>query len=179
MADRKELKFVDDLLAASLRRYAPPEPPEAFARRILAGMRTKEHRRAYRTRVWVLSAVAVGLLIVLGAVTILRRVTTRVASPARPATAGAQPASAPPATLAKAPKPPARAAKRLAVAQLRPAQFPTPEPLSRQEKLLLAYVRNAPRLPEGKANQQPDAELQILPLTIAPLKIKSLPVTGD
>jgi hypothetical protein len=60
----------------------------------------------------------------------------------------------------------------------RPEQFPTPLPLTEQEKLLLAYLDKAtqPDLVAGtnKTDETTFTELEIPSIQIAPLEIKSL-----
>jgi hypothetical protein len=62
--------------------------------------------------------------------------------------------------------------------QPRPEQFPTPFPLTEQEKLLLAYVSetdNTELAAEAKRTEEaPIAELTISAINIAPLEIKPL-----
>ncbi|HXZ26934.1 MAG TPA: hypothetical protein VEG08_02925, partial [Terriglobales bacterium] len=65
----------------------------------------------------------------------------------------------------------AQAAPRAAVAAARLPQFPAPQALSEQDRLLLAYVHSQPQAAaqQAKTSGQPMAEIKIDPLEISPL----------
>ena len=79
---------------------------------------------------------------------------------------------------------PATAPGRAERVDTRPQQFPTPRPLSEQEKLLLVYAQS---LKGSSAASAPDADqdsehdLEIPPLSITAIKIEPLapPESGD
>jgi hypothetical protein len=67
---------------------------------------------------------------------------------------------------------------------MRPQQFPTPRPLSAQEKLLLVYAQTLKRSRASyapDAGQDPERELAIPALSITAIKIEPLapPEVGE
>ena len=184
--DDKEKRFVDELLEAALRNYAGAEPRSGLEGRVLAGVRARQQAARRRTA-W---AWAVGVAGVAAMVTLLvfywphrqpapLPVTAKVpAIPSAPMVAKA--ASVVQPTMPRRPVRPAAAT----TVDWRPQQFPTPRPLSEQEKLLLAYVqalKNSPAAAAPEANPQPEHDLEISPLSIAAIKIEPLapPEDGD
>ena len=65
----------------------------------------------------------------------------------------------------------AQAGSRLAQAAAKQPQFPAPQALSQQERLLLAYVKLHPQeaAMQAKAGGEPLTEMKIEPLDIPPL----------
>jgi hypothetical protein len=72
-------------------------------------------------------------------------------------------------------------AHRVAAPPSRPAQFPTPAPLSAQEKLLLAYVASTPKSELiTPVVRDPQIEpLQFPEIKIARIEIKELPKLNE
>ena len=182
MADQEKDKQmqIDDMLDSLLANYSSAEPRPGLEARILANLRDAESREASRgwwKVKWLWAGAALAAAIVAGVVIGGKR---HVAPPAHTVAQTAQPAvpqpvlqqpsvqqpaiqsSAPEAVGATgtihhrrkvlAPVPPHNAT--LARSQ-RPAVFPTPTPLSEQEKLLLSYYNRTPR-EEVIAQSQPD-----------------------
>jgi len=199
MHDDKRDQFVDELLEASLGRYRGEEPRSGLEMRILAGLRTRERAARFRGLGWVLAACAgilAALVLTLHFVrTPLRQPTPRAALRLPESGAHRAPLQGvtPPARVShlqpglrlrgsgglvpglkekpRTPKPGVRATKR-------PEQFPTPSPLTEQEKLLLAYLDKAtkPDLIAGtnETNEAPVSDLEIPRIKIAGLEIKPL-----
>ena len=186
MRDDKQDQFVDELLEASLKQYQGEEPRPGLEMRILAGIRSRERAARSRGLAWALAACAGVLAGVILALHFAR-------GPSRQ-----------PAPSASLPRPTAKPLARSGSAdsrlwsprlaqgqkrrpprpgghterQTRPEQFPSPMPLTQQEKLLLAYFDKAtkPELVAG-ANEKDDAavsDLEIPGLEIAGLEIKPL-----
>jgi hypothetical protein len=175
--DRENEKFVDQLLAASLDRYASVEPRAGLQGRTLAAV--AERHRAAQQRNWALGFALSAFVVV--AMIVAVRQQRHATVPAQPPLRAA--ATQPEATATLAPIAPDRLrARRVRVAKVtpqRPQQFPTPAPLSEQEKLLLLYVKETPK--SVLAAPAPDAEkdLEIPDLKIAALEIKDLPGSND
>ncbi len=184
--DDKEKRFVDELLRASLRHYAGAEPRPGLEVRVLAGVRARQEA-ARRRKAW---AWAVGIAAAAAMVTLLVFHLPHRQSNSLPVTAKAPanlsaPAAAKIAPPAQPPMPrrPRRPAAPSRV-DTRPQQFPTPRPLSEQEKLLLVYAQS---LQGSSAASAPDADqdsehdLKIPPLSITAIKIEPLapPESGD
>ena len=162
MNDNDKDRSVDDLLDALLRRYRSEEPRAGLENRILAG-------------VAVLAVLVVSL-----------RFTSRPVQPTvviSPAPQAVAPKAETPKMVAVTPsaswvtRKPSRRPQTTAAAFHRPGQFPTPSPLSEQEKLLFAYVASAPG-PElsTSGNRDPKIEpLQFPEINIARIEIKELP----
>jgi hypothetical protein len=178
MHDDEPDPFVDELLDASLKQYRGEEPRSGLEMRILAGVRTQERAARLRWLGWAV-AVCAGILAVI-ALTLhfarapLRQSTPRASLP--------QPVTTPPAppTVSRqqpllTPRRPGVGVRRAATRRSRPEQFPTPLPLTQQEKLLLAYFNKA--APAGSVpgayGNTPDG-LEIPRIKIAALEIEPL-----
>jgi hypothetical protein len=170
MDDKNERQFEDDLLDAALRQRANAEPRAGLEQQILAGIEARRRGRAFPRWVWVFAAGAAATVVV--AFIIIRRPVAPVPSVPPPMTAGSaqpvMPVAAGPA--ARRMPPPAASAKTV-----QPATFPSPRPLSPQEKLLLAYVRNGRLGETATLLPQPlDEDLKIPKLDVAALDIKPI-----
>jgi len=144
-------RFAEELLDASLRRYRIEEPRPGLEARILASLRANE--QAVRPKVWVWALVASAAMLTIAVVFLLlssrlaSRTTTVSPAPQAVAPKAETPkvvAVAPP--MSRVPGRPVRPSRSLAPEFRRPEQFPTPSPLTEQEKLLLRYVRGIPPL---------------------------------
>lgn len=169
--------FVEDLLDASLKQFRGDEPRPGLEGRILASVRAREHAEQ-RRRFWTWALGAAASLVLVAVVLSWPRhhplpVSGPSTSPApQPAT---KPGTPPPTTIAPqavstAPKTD-RHGPRVALATRRPQQFPTPMPLTKQEQLLLLYVKSLNRSGVVVATNpsQKDEELKIPELSIAAL----------
>jgi hypothetical protein len=182
--DDKEKRFVDELLAASLRHYAGPEPRPGLEDRVLAGVRARQ-QAARRRMAW---AWAVGMAAVAAMVTLLvmewpRHQPLPLPVAAKTPTGLSTPSVAKVVSPEQPPLPhrPRRPAEASRV-DMRPQQFPTPRPLSEQEKLLLAYMQSlqeSSAAPASDADQDSAHDLEIPPLSIAAIKIEPLPPLGS
>jgi len=181
MHDDKPDQFVDELLEASLKQYHGEEPRSGLEMRILAGIRTRERWARRHWLGWAVAACA-GILAIIVltlhfAPAPLRQPTPRAALP--------QPVTTPPAPAIisqqqprlGARRPTARA-RKVATRHSRPEQFPTPMPLTEQEKLLLAYVNIATKpdlvVATKENDEAPISDLEIPRIKIAALEIKPL-----
>lgn len=169
-------QFVDYLLDATLERYSSVEPRTGLEGRILAGVAARW--RSARRRNWTLalafSALAVAAFVF--AVLTPRRNPASVAPPEQVATA--QPEAVIPRASFSRELPPVRNVQKPTAIPQRPRQFPTPAPLSEQEKLLLLYVQETPKSVLAEpVNTAKD--LEIPDLKIAALDIKDLPRMND
>ena len=177
MCDKQE-DFVRDLLDAALRSYSKAEPRPGLEQRVIAGVRARQRSADRR---WA----ALGAIALAGAMAVVVVVVTRqpwqssrptpvakvAVHPPEPHIAGAVPG----AQLPMPHRPPQSAVRR--ARDTRPQQFPTPRPLSKQEKLLLAYakaVEDSRAAPEASATQNLDQDLGIPPLSIAAITIEPL-----
>lgn len=182
--DDKEKRFVDDLLDASLRHYASAAPRPGLEGRVLSGVRARQQAARWR-RVW---AWGMGLAAVAAMVTMLvihwpRQqpehlpvIANRPANISAPAVARVIPRVQPPL-----PRRPPRTAARARV-DTRPQQFPTPRPLSEQERLLLAYAKSlngSSAASAPQADMDVEHDLEIPPLSIAAIKIEPLAPLGS
>jgi hypothetical protein len=190
MHDDKRDQFVDELLEASLKRYRGAEPRSGLEMRILAGLRTRERAARLRGLGWAVTACAgvlAAIVLTLHFVrTPLRQLPPSAALP--PKESGAQRAPLqPPLAQQLSPRfgaqraplqPPQQPVRRVATRRSRPEQFPTPLPLTEQEKLLLAYFNKAtkPDLIAGtnQTDEAPVSDLEIPRIKIAALEIKPL-----
>ena len=190
--------FIDELLDASLRRYASDEPRAGLENRILANVRAADHAARRRSVwVWAIAASAAALVIVAVESYISYYQPVPVRAPAPVATTNPGPIPTPQINVASQTETakPGAAAKRtlaqrhgvternqqdLALAR-RPEQFPTPAPLSEQEKLLLAYVALSSKsdLSTPVVHDPVIEPLQIPEIKIARIEIKELPKLSE
>jgi len=177
--DDREKQFVDELLDASLRRYASATPRPGLESRVLAGVRARQ-QAARRHTAW---GWAMGMAAVAALVTLLVIHWPRPRPAPLPVIANA-PAniSAPSVARVTPPVPPPmpHRSPRQALpsgVDTRPQQFPTPRPLSEQEKLLLIYAQSLKGSSAASmqvADEDPEHDLEIPPLSIAEIKIDPL-----
>jgi len=181
MDDKNHNQFVDDLLDAGLERYGSVTPRPGLEGRILANVRAERERRSWFVWAGWLAAGAVAALIVVGVFNLTHR-PTRPAPPPSVATGQTAPqtvASAPPVE-------PTRESRftRPVSGQRIPRTFiytmrhetrldvfPSPQPPTEQEKLLVQYVRRTPAeaLAAAPAESTLIPDLEVKPLDIAPL----------
>jgi hypothetical protein len=181
MHDDKPDPFVDELLEASLKQYRGEEPRSGLEMRILAGIRARE-RAARRRRLGWAAAACAGILAVVALTLHFARAPLRVPTPSASLP---QPVTTPPAPPMVSRQTPLLSARILAarlrrVATRRPRaeQFPTPFPLTEQEKLLLVYLNKTTKPDLAEATDQKDeapvSNLEIPGIKIAALEIKPL-----
>ena len=189
-------RFVDELLNSSLAHRQRAEPRAGLEGRILERVHTAAERTSRKT-LWVAGAATAAALMMAVAVYVARQPrspvvrtsqavnTVPAAPPERSMAEHSEPVSKSGTTeIAVQPRRPAQreARPRQRVATHRwPSQFPTPAPLSPQEKALVRYVQETP--PQVLAaslfeKQFLDQPVEIKPLKIAPLEIQPLSVGG-
>lgn len=165
MADQEKDKQmqIDDMLDSLLANYSSAEPRPGLETRILANLRDAESREASRGWwgfKWLLAGAALAAAIVAGVILLgghnkekAPAVVHELPGPARPQPAQPQqkPPEKAPVVARKHREHSSRRAATVTAAQnsglkpeARPANFPTPFPLSEQERLMLAYLRNTP-----------------------------------
>ncbi len=182
MHDNKPDQFVDELLEASLKQYRAEEPRAGLEMRVLAGVRSRQGAARRRRLVWALAA-CVGMLAAIVLALHSARAPRRepvISSPGPRQTAktAASPGSADsriwsprlvqgPREKPRAPKPGVRATNR-------PEQFPTPMPLTEQEKLLLTYFANTTKPDLLAETNKADGAAEISNIKVAPLEIEPL-----
>jgi len=180
MHDDNRDQFLDQLLEASLKQYRGEEPRPGLETRILAGIRTRE-RAAWR--IWLGWAVAVstGILAIVAlalhfARAPVRQPTPSASLPQSPMSGSADPRFWGPRLVhrpkekPRTPNPGVRATK-----PARPEQFPTPLPLTEQEKLLFAYLGKTPK-PDLAAGTDETDEATVTELAIPGIKIAALEI---
>ena len=176
--DNQRDTFLDQLLDASLARYARVEPRPGLEERLLAGVRAEPSRPLWLRWAWLPATAGAVALIVVGALVLSERRAPVPPAPRVARTAEAPTAVAPsPAAKETAPVVPAKTAPRAtrptpaSLATLpRRQEFPSASPLSEQEQLLLRYVQRTPREELlTAAFRDPLEPLLIEPLVIPPL----------
>ncbi len=187
MHDDNPDRFVDDLLEASLERYSGEEPRAGLEMRILAGIRARERAARRRTFGWAVAACA-GIMAII--VLTLHFVRAPVRQPTPSASLSSKESGAhrallqpplaqqPPPSFGahRAPlQPPQQQVRRVATRRSRPEQFPTPLPVTEQEKLLLAYVNKASK-PDSFSGTNETDEAQVIDLEIQRMKIAALEI---
>ena len=181
MHDDEPDPFVDELLEASLKQYRGEEPRSGLEMRILAGVRTEARAAWLRWLGWAVGVCA-GILAIIAltlhfAPTQLRQPTASASLP-QPATMQPTPTTVSRQQPLHSPRRPAREVGRVATRRSRPEQFPTPLPLTEQEKLLLASLNKAtkPDLIAGtnETDEAPVSDLEIPRIKIVGLEIKPL-----
>jgi hypothetical protein len=175
MDDKQRDPFVDELVDASLARYAKVEPQPGLEARVLAGLRDASRTSPWREWGWAAALAAVAIVVTVAAVFIFRQSPSDVLPPelakaparATPTAARAgreaeRAPRAPKATLRRA-APSVEMVKREAP---RLDTFPAPTPLSEQERLLLLFTREAPAeaVLVAQSRSRPTQPLAIAPL---------------
>lgn len=185
MAEQDNEKQLDQLLDSLLSRYSDAQPRPGLETRILATVRAQaaEQKRSGWKPLWMWLGAAAALVIVAalllmnhsvrkvpGAPTIANTPQPSVVPPKNPPADHQQVAEGPPERKHRPlPQPPLIA--RTVREEVRKEVFPTPEPPSEQERLLLSYLARTPRQ-EIIAQSKPDRpsldetlEEQIVPET--------------
>jgi hypothetical protein len=168
MADQEKDRQVDEMLDSMLANYSSAEPRPGLETRILANLREAEKKapQGWWNFKWIWAGV-VAAAIIMAAVLVSGR--HRTAPPTNTVVETSQPAPQPEiqthAPIARQKTARIHRRKPSAVPTVqqnaalalnkRPAIFPTPTPLSEQEKLLLSYVAGTPR-EEVIAQSHPD-----------------------
>lgn len=160
MADQEKDKRmqIDDMLDSLLANYSSAEPRSGLETRILANLREAEKKapQGWWNFKWIWAGVVAAAIVV---AVVLINGRHRVELPTHVIVKTSQPAPQPeihphapvaPQQMAKAPrhKPSALPTVRQDVALVRsqrPANFPTPVPLSEQERMMFAYLENTPK----------------------------------
>jgi hypothetical protein len=142
---------LDRLLDAALKQYAAVQPREGLESRILAHLRSQSAERASHAW-WRWFAAAAGVAALAVIITMASRPHARpqLTVAQHPPASAADPnqaATSPPKKAVERPKRRLHAVVDAQVAQALPKldQFPSPQPLSEQEKLLASYVAVYPR----------------------------------
>ena len=175
MHDDEPDPFVDELLEASLRQYRGEEPRSGLEMRILGGVRTQERAVRLRWLGWTV-AVCAGILAVIALTLHFAPTQLRQPTPGASLPQPAKTQTAPPMASRQQPLlSPHRPASKVHRVAMRPEQFPTPLPLTEQEKLLLAYLNKATK-PDLTAatDEKPVNDLEVPEITVAALKTKPL-----
>ncbi len=175
MGDKE--RVTEDLLDAGLKQYRREAPRAGLEARILAGVAAR--RRAGRRRwIWAFAAATAAVAMAVVALRGTRPRTTLAPAPSLAAITRPQP----PVTFTFSrpkpaePRPKRESLRRVAAEPSRPAQFPTPRPLSESERLLLAYTQVVPKqVLETSLTPPLSQDLDIPRLNIADLEIKPLP----
>ncbi len=169
--------FVDRLLEASIAHGASQEPRVGLEGRILAGVAARQ--RKTRGLTWALGLAASALAVV--AIGVTARLTRH--SPWSPSQPSDVTVTRPQPVAKVAPiapkRIPAKTVRVSRAAAQRPQQFPTPAPLSEQEKLLLLYVKETPESILAAPPKDATKDLEIPALNIAALQVKDLPREHD
>lgn len=177
MSEDKE-KFVDEVLDKALANYSHAEPRLGLEGRVLARLEEQKTARAgWWKWAWVPAAAA---LLIAGGLYLSRPAPPSPTAPSAavkpnpPVIAPAPKTNSTVIQAAKAkphPRLTSQAAPKVAQAAARLPQFPAPQPLSEQDRLLLAFVRTQPQAAaqQAKTAAEPLAEIKIQPLEIPPL----------
>jgi hypothetical protein len=178
MSEERE-KLVDEILDQALANYSQAEPRMGLEGRVLARLEEEKTAgaRAWWWK-WAWAPVAAALLIA-GGLYLARPKTgtpsTVAVRPTPPVTIPAPATQPPVAQVAAQVKPRVGRTPQprpaLAFAAAKQPQFPAPQALGEQERLLLAYVRLQPQAAaqQAKAAGEPLADIKIQPLDIPPV----------
>ena len=175
MTTNDKTQVVDRWLDEALRQYAQIARCEGLENRVLANLRTRRDTSAYDWR-WM--PVFVGVIVIASLAIFWPKQpsqpVTKTAEVLPPPLQATKPVSQIVPKIPSNPQrhfavEPAQASTNLAAPKL--DQFPSPRPLSQQEELLLAYVRQVPR-EDLKLNLRTD--IQVEPLSVKNLDIPPL-----
>ncbi len=205
MQDERD-RFTDDLLDAALARHLSADPPAGMENRIVARLRAEPVRSSrFSLGAWarrsypvaVAAAVIVAMLVVYQtrsgrhgdaghSTNPFGKANVKAGNikPVLPDAGSSGAISSTPAAIARVSRPSRQVKRRRADVQsvaeswARPPQFPTPAPLSEEERLLLRYVRETPREVLRASIEREKSlanDLEIPPLEIRPLNKDSAP----
>jgi hypothetical protein len=158
MADQEKDKRIDEMLDSLLANYSAAEPRPGLETRILANLRErpeKETVQGWWNFKWIWAGMVTAAIIIAAVLMSVRR---PIEPPANVIVKNNQPAAQPqiqphapiaPKETARVYRRKPRATKQpqnaaLALSQ-RPANFPTPVPLSEQERMMFSYLENTPQ----------------------------------
>jgi hypothetical protein len=175
MTTNDKTRMVDRWLDEGLKQYAQVMSREGLENRILANLRTQPHTSVYYWR-WM--PVLAGMIVIASLAIVWPKQAQPVIKTAEvlpqpvhvitpvPRIAQKNRSNSPPHVAVKS----AQASTNVVAPKL--DQFPSPRPLSQQEELLLAYVRQVPK-EELKLTMRTD--IQVEPLSVKNLDIPPLP----
>ena len=188
-------RFVNDLLDSALAQQRRAEPRAGFEGRILERVRVARRMRAGSRKRWLVVPTVAAAAVLIAAIYLARRphspavqtpqARNAVSAPAPSETLTANSGTTPKPAIATTVVEPRRTVHRERKTTHRveahhwPSQFPTPAPLTPEEKALVQYVRETPpqvlaaSLSRAQSLNQP---VKIKPLVIAPLEIKPMSV---
>lgn len=180
MDDKERSQFVDDLLEASLSRYSSVRPRPGLEERVLAHSRAAQDRRARLLWAGCLVVGAAAAMITVGVLNFNHRqaIPTTPKSGEVGKTLPAIPhrlIAAPPARarlpLAASTRQTRQANPTSATLESRLPMFPSPSPMTDQEKLLVQYVHTTPAevLSATPSESEDIQELKIEEIAIIPL----------
>ena len=157
MQSKDKEQFVNGWLAAALKHYGQAEPRAGLENRVLAAMRAEREQRTQNWKWWPALAAGTAILTIAACVFMAKSEGRKTHSPiaknhtvpVEVSRTNTNPASKPHIEDAANQKPHFGAPRRSlqivhASATARLEQFPSPEPLSEQEKILARYVQQFP-----------------------------------
>jgi hypothetical protein len=181
MEEKKQDRFLDDLLDAGLARYSNVTPRPGLEGRILANARAARQQSSWFVWAGRLAAGAVAAIIVVGVFNLAHRRAKLIQPPAAttgetapqisvsilPGESDRESRPSRRALMGRMPRSVTQTARQETLLDV----FPSPQPLTEQEKLLAQYVRQTPAevLAASPTESTLIPELEIKPLDIAPL----------
>lgn len=158
MADLKKDKQMDEILDSLLAQYSDVEPRSGLEQRILANLSDTAHKEImlpWWNVKWLWAGAAVAAVIIVAAVLIAGRrhilaptptvVQTQQHAPLQPKVQRSLSTTAGTVRHSRKPSVVARPQNTTLALSQRPAIFPTPTPLSEQERLMFTYLSNTPQ----------------------------------
>jgi len=173
MAEQDNEKQLDQLLDSLLSRYSDAQPRPGLETRILATLRAQagEQKRSGWKPIWIWAGAAAAIVIVAalvmmnhgarkiqGSPTIANTPHPSIVSPKNPPADHQQVAEEPPKRRHSPSRQPQPVIASAAREEVRKEVFPTPEPPSEQERLLMGYLARTPQQ-EIIAQSKPDRPL--------------------
>jgi len=183
MDDKERNQFVDDLLEASLARYGTASPRPGLEGRVLANVAVARERRSWSAWMGWLAAGAIASIIAVGVFNLMHgrrnpsppQSVAMVKTTPSSLTIGHRPIAVPPERVRELQPASKRRAPHVNLELAGEGKnlpvFPSPSPMTEQEKLLALYVRTTPAevLSSASTDSTQIPELEIKPLEIAPL----------
>ncbi|HXZ42292.1 MAG TPA: hypothetical protein VEG68_16220 [Terriglobales bacterium] len=146
MEPKDKERFIDEWVDVALRQRGAVEPRPGLENRVLAALKAERERIPAQTWNWRPVWITLAAMLLIGAVAFLRRTTdkvgsTSVASHVTPLLSS----EASTHTSSAVTRGPRAGAVRRVSATPRLEQFPSPQPLSEQERILVSYIQQFPR----------------------------------
>lgn len=143
MDSKNRERFIDEWLERALQQRGKAEPRPGLENRILASLKAERARVPMQAWGWRPVWVSLAVILLLGVIVSLRRTPERSAPISAAGVVGPVVSKSPGHSIAAVVRKPRAHLIRRSIPRLE--QFPSPQPLSKQEEVLARYIQQFPR----------------------------------